>query len=126
MGLFSSKSKNGFPWINITTEEQLLEAWDYNSDKTKLFFKHSTRCSISSMALSRFEEKWGKDEKRCLVYFIDLIAHRSVSNLLEKISGVMHQSPQVIVEQNKVAIYSATHAEIDARYIQKLLPTEKG
>jgi bacillithiol system protein YtxJ len=37
----------------------------------------------------------------------------------------MHQSPQVIVAQNKDVIYSATHSEIDALYIQKLLPTEK-
>jgi bacillithiol system protein YtxJ len=124
MGLFSSKPKSVFPWIHITTEEQLLDAWNNNSGKTQLFFKHSTRCSISSMALSRFEEKWNKQENRCIVYFIDLIAYRSVSNLLEKISGVMHQSPQVIVEQNKAIIYSASHAEIDAVYVQKLLPTE--
>ena len=125
MGLFSSKPKSVFPWIHITTEAQLLEAWDNNSGNTLLFFKHSTRCSISSMALSRFEEKWDKDEKRCTAYFIDLIAYRSVSNLLEKISGVMHQSPQVIVAQNKDVIYSATHSEIDALFIQKLVSTEK-
>jgi bacillithiol system protein YtxJ len=125
MGLFSSKPKSAFPWIHITTEAQLLEAWDNNSGNMRLFFKHSTRCSISSMALSRFEEKWEKDEKRCTVYFIDLIAYRSVSNLLEKISGVMHQSPQVIVAQNKNVIYSATHSEIDALFIQKLVSTEK-
>lgn len=120
MGFFSSNSKQVIPWENITSEEQLKAIWEDASEKPRLFFKHSTRCSISAMALSRFQEKW-TGEKDCDLYFIDLIAYRSVSNLLETLSHVVHQSPQVIVFKNNELIYSASHSEIEARAIEKLL-----
>lgn len=120
MGFFSSKPKQVFPWENITSEEKLKAIFEEVSEKPRLFFKHSTRCSISTMALSRFQEKW-TGEKECDLYFIDLIAYRSVSNLLEKLSHVVHQSPQVIVLKNKELIYSASHSEIEARSIEKLI-----
>lgn len=120
MGFFSSKPKQVFPWENITSEEQLHAIWEDGSEKPRLFFKHSTRCSISAMALSRFQEKW-TGEKMYELYFIDLIANRSVSNLLETLSQITHQSPQVILVKNKEVIYTASHSEIEARAIEKLL-----
>lgn len=120
MGLFSSKPKTVFPWNNITREEELLQAWENSMTKPVLFFKHSTRCSISSMALSRFQEKWASGTEKCDLYFIDLIAHRNVSNLLAEISAVTHQSPQVLLVKNKEVIHTASHSEIEARSIERL------
>ena len=122
MGLFSfsSKSKINLPWIALTTENQLREAINLSSEKPVLFFKHSTRCSISSMALSRFEENWKNETEICSIYFLDLIAFRSLSNLVAELTHVEHQSPQVIVLSNNEVIYSASHSEIDAKEIEKL------
>lgn len=107
-------------WINIESVQQLNEVLDINSPKTKLFFKHSTRCSISSMALKFFESDWiGNEDVEC--YFIDLIAYREVSNELAKQTHVEHQSPQVIVLKEKNVIYNASHQSIDAEKILKLL-----
>ena len=50
-------------WINIESVQQLNEILETNSDKIKLFFKHSTRCSISSMALKFFESDWKNNEE---------------------------------------------------------------
>jgi bacillithiol system protein YtxJ len=120
MGFFSSKPKKVLPWINLTEEAQFLSAIENNQDKPVLFFKHSTRCSISAMALSRFEENWNL-ENDCTIYFLDLIAYRPISNLIEKETAVYHQSPQVIVLRNKEVIYTATHSEINASAIEKIL-----
>jgi bacillithiol system protein YtxJ len=122
MGLFSfsSKSKINLPWIALTTENQLREAINLSSEKPVLLFKHSTRCSISSMALSRFEENWKNETEICSIYFLDLIAFRSLSNLVAELTHVEHQSPQVIVLSNNEVIYSASHSEIDAKKIEKL------
>ena len=117
---FSSKSKINLPWIALTTENQLREAINLSSEKPVLFFKHSTRCSISSMALSRFEENWKNETEICSIYFLDLIAFRSLSNLVAELTHVEHQSPQVIVLSNNEVIYSASHSEIDAKEIEKL------
>jgi bacillithiol system protein YtxJ len=103
-------------WICIESVEHLLDIFNEKNHKIKLFFKHSTRCSISSMALKFFESDWKTaDDVEC--YFIDLIKFREVSNKLAEISGVEHQSPQVIVIANNEVIYHASHNSIDVEKI---------
>ena len=103
-------------WINIVSVQQLNDILDNSSDVTNLFFKHSTRCSISSMALKFFESDW-KNVENVTCYFIDLIAYRDVSNTLAQKTHVEHQSPQVIVLKNNNVIYNASHQTIDAEKI---------
>ena len=107
-------------WINIESVQQLNEILETNSDKIKLFFKHSTRCSISSMALKFFESDW-KNNEEVVCYFIDLIAYRDVSNALAHNTKVEHQSPQVIILNNNNVIYNASHQSIDADKILNIL-----
>jgi bacillithiol system protein YtxJ len=120
MGFFNSKPKKQLPWVALTTEEQLKNALVEAEAETSLFFKHSTRCSISSMAMARFEENWNLDNA-CKLFYLDLITFRNVSNLMAELTHVEHQSPQVIVIRNNELIYTATHSAIDARQIEQLL-----
>jgi bacillithiol system protein YtxJ len=89
-------------------------------DKESLFaiFKHSTRCSISSMAKNRVERDWDLDFP---IYYLDLIQYRSISNLIAAKSGIEHQSPQLIVFQNGLPVYDASHNAIDANEIKSNL-----
>ena len=103
-------------WINIESVQQLNDILDNSSDVTNLFFKHSTRCSISSMALKFFESDW-KNVENVKCYFIDLIAYREVSNMLAQKTHVEHQSPQVIVLKTHHVTYNASHHSIDAEKI---------
>jgi bacillithiol system protein YtxJ len=119
MGLFSSKQKAVFPWVELTSSEQLQELIQSSETKPVLLFKHSTRCSISSMALNRFETKMNPE--KCTCVYLDLIAYRSLSNEIEQLTKVQHQSPQAILISNHEVIYSATHSEIDASEIMNLL-----
>ena len=118
---FSSKSKINLPWIALTTENQLREAINLSAEKPILLFKHSTRCSISSMALSRFEENWKNETEICSIYFLDLIAFRSLSNLVAELTHVEHQSPQVLLLKNGEVIYIASHNGISAQEIKSAL-----
>ena len=127
MGLFSafkSKDKAEFPWIELTTSEQLRSAIENSSLKPIILFKHSTRCSISSMAKSRFENNWNTENKNVSIFHLDLIAHRNISNEIAEITGVEHQSPQAIVLKNKEVIYQATHSDIDAKSINEILTVD--
>ncbi|RYM35496.1 bacillithiol system redox-active protein YtxJ [Brumimicrobium glaciale] len=120
MGLFSFSKKSQqskLNWIHITTVEELKQAIAETDNVTGLFFKHSTRCNISSMALSRFESSWEQDDK-CELYFIDLIAHRDVSNAISELTDVDHQSPQVIVVKNRREIFNASHNGISSSEIK--------
>ena len=121
MGLFSTKSNETFPWVKISSIDQLNDVLLNAREKPALFFKHSTRCSISSMALNSFERYWKHDSDFCDLYFIDLLNYRDVSNEIAILTGVVHQSPQVIVVHQKEVLYDATHSSIDGRKIESIL-----
>ena len=124
MGIFSafkSKQKVDFPWIDLISSDQLKTAINNSDKQTIILFKHSTRCSISSMAKSRFENNWNTENKSSDIYYLDLLAHRDISNEIENITGIEHQSPQVIVIKNQKVIYQATHSTINALDIENIL-----
>jgi bacillithiol system protein YtxJ len=81
-------------------------------------FKHSTRCPISSMALNRLQNGWKIPADKCAIYYLDLIAHRDVSNAVSEILSVKHESPQI---QNKKCVYHASHNSIRPEEIEKTL-----
>lgn len=113
MGKSNSKKLD---WIEISSLDELDQAIEQSSDTPSVFFKHSTRCSISSMALNRFESDWKEDSDGKL-FFIDLIKNRDVSNMLSEKADVYHQSPQVIVMKDKKSVYDASHSAISANEI---------
>ncbi len=120
MVLFSSsKPKAIFPWKNIESIQTLDELISLTQDNAVLIFKHSTRCSISMMALTRFESEWDLNISNCDLYFLDLIAYRDISNKIAEITGVIHQSPQVIVLRKGEVLYEESHNSISARDIKK-------
>jgi bacillithiol system protein YtxJ len=65
------------------------------------------------MALNRIESNW-KDSDSQIVkpYYLDLIAHRDISNLIAQQYGVEHQSPQVLVILNGKCVYNESHNNI--------------
>ena len=94
-------------WKTLDSEQQFLDLLE--TEALFAIFKHSTRCSISSMAKSRVERDWNLELP---IYYLDLIQYRSVSNLIEQKSGIEHQSPQLVVFQSGKAIYDASHSGI--------------
>ena len=118
MGFFSRNQPTiEFPWIMLRSEEELSEAIGHSHHQPVLFFKHSTRCSISSMALDRFVSQWDKSNQ-CVCYFLDLISYRTVSDQIALHTGVIHQSPQVLVLWKDEVIYDASHNGINANQIK--------
>ncbi len=100
-------------WHQLTDVNQLSDIIDISkqqpdSNRAVVIFKHSTRCSISSMSLNRFESKW-KDDEKVPVYYLDLLAHRDVSNEIAVRFGIEHASPQVLIIKNGVCFYNASH-----------------
>lgn len=106
-------------WIPLTTEAQLDEIVQLSETKPTIIFKHSTRCSISSTALSRLERAW--DAAETPAYYLDLIAYRPISSAIAKKFDIEHQSPQVLVINQGKCSYSATHWDIAMDEIKPFL-----
>lgn len=98
-------------WINLTSEEQLIEVKEKSNTRPQIIFKHSTRCSISSMAKNRLERSIQPDDVD--FYYLDLIRHRNISNKISADFSVYHESPQVLILINGECIYDESHSGID-------------
>ena len=104
-------------WKKIESEEDLAKAVEKSFEKKTVIFKHSTRCHISKMVLKNFENEVANSDKDVAYYFLDLIAHRPISNKIAEDFGVTHQSPQLIVLENGKAVKDASHQSISVNLI---------
>lgn len=120
MGLFSSKTTTAFPWVKLESEAQLDAVLAESHHHDIVLFKHSTTCSISKMAINRFENKWNVDASVCTPIYLDLLTFRSVSNAIAEKLNVVHESPQAILVRKGEVIHSSSHGDIDAIFIQTL------
>lgn len=110
-------SAPSFEWKHLLTTDQLDQITQQSHEKPILLFKHSTRCSISRMALKQFEREFDIEDK-ITPYYLDLIANREVSNAIAQQFFVTHQSPQVLVIKDGKSVYNASHSEISANKIK--------
>ncbi len=97
-------------WIALTDSRQLDSIRERSFSQPQVIFKHSTRCSISSIAKSRLE----RSEAPAGVdfYYLDLIAHRDLSNKIAEDFKVWHESPQLILVRNGESSYDESHSGI--------------
>jgi bacillithiol system protein YtxJ len=97
-------------WNKLTNAAQIEEIKALSNTKPVLIFKHSTRCSVSSMSLDRLIRNWKTaDEDKVLPYFLDLIANRPLSDQIEKEFNIPHESPQVIIIRDGKSVYDSSH-----------------
>ncbi|MCM0059846.1 MAG: bacillithiol system redox-active protein YtxJ [Algoriphagus sp.] len=97
-------------WNKLTSEVQIDQLIQESAEKPVLIFKHSTSCSISSMALDRLLRNWKtEDADKITPYYLDLIAFRSLSNLVAERFGIPHESPQVLLIQKGKVTYHESH-----------------
>lgn len=120
--IFGSSEEENQPlkieWRQLTDLGQLNEIVDLSNEKAVLIFKHSTRCSISRFALKQFENEFDLEEK-ITPYFLDLLNYRDISNEIANRFDVFHQSPQILLIKNGKAIFSTSHDDIDAKFLER-------
>ncbi len=103
-------------WIPLLNEEQLEEIKTNSLHTPQVIFKHSSRCSLSSMARNRLD----RDEFPTGVdfYFLDIINHRNISNKIAHDFKIRHESPQVLIITEGKCVYDESHSGIDMEDIK--------
>ena len=114
MNWFKSSNSN-FNWIELNDDLDLNHAIETSYNTPILIFKHSTRCSISTMAKNRMERV--TESKYEHLYFLDLIKYRSISNRIASEFNVIHESPQILKIDKGVCTYNGSHQEINWKNI---------
>lgn len=108
-------------WIPFNSLDQINIIKELSKSETILIFKHSTRCGISKMVIKRFEKLFEISMSNIKVYYLDLLSYRNISDEVGYIFQVQHQSPQLLIIRNKVAVKHASHYDITSLSLKKYL-----
>ena len=90
-----------------------------SKQKPVIVFKHSNACSISSRAY-REMEKVEAD-----VNILVVQSAREVSRELANLTGVRHETPQVIVLRDGKAVWNASHFDVQAGAVAKAVESHR-
>jgi bacillithiol system protein YtxJ len=104
-------------WNQLTEIGQLALIKDQSFTRSQVIFKHSTRCSISSMALHRLEREAASDQID--FYYLDLLQYRSISYEVAELFSVHHESPQILLIKNGQCVYDESHQGITMQEIEE-------
>src|SRR6218665_92536 len=122
--LFGSDKPEQLPdvfWNYLEFMEQLDTLERDSFKKPIAIFKHSTTCGISRMAWNLFQKNYNISNDKMELYYLDLLAHRSISNEIASRFEVVHQSPQLIVIKDGKVIHHSSHESIDALILERFL-----
>ena len=85
-----------------------------------VLFKHSTRCPISARAKEEMEE-FVRQHSGVPVYLVDVLAQRPLSQRVAADLRIRHESPQVILIQCGKPIWHASHRDVTAAALLKMI-----
>lgn len=97
-------------WIELNNLQQIPLIRELSFRRPQVIFKHSSRCSLSSVVKDRLEraEPPGSTD----FYFLDLLRYRSVSDKVADEFAVQHESPQVLLIKGAECVYEESHSDI--------------
>ena len=98
----------GNKFLRIDDRKRLEDVISDSTTKPVVIFKHSNSCPISSRAYREMEQLDGP------VNLVEVQAARDISRELADLTGVRHETPQVIVLKNGRAVWNASHFDVKA------------
>jgi len=99
----------------IESEEELNEVIDGSRVRPTALFLHDPWCPISARAFRQMEQLGAEFP------VIDVSRQRHLNAVVERRTGVRHQSPQVIVLRDAVATWEASHGRVSAAAVRAAL-----
>lgn len=102
----------------IENNQQLQIVYGQSAAKPVLIFKHSTQCPISARAAARVHRYAESTSDRPDIYWLKVIESRSASNMLERLTGVKHESPQILLIDHGEAVWNTSHDDVTAEAIE--------
>ncbi len=99
----------------IQNTEELDTLIEKSNEKAIVLFKHSATCPISAGV---YQEISNADAD---INLIVVQRARDVSNAVAEKTGIRHESPQAFVLKNGKVVYHASHYDVTAIDVEKML-----
>jgi len=103
----------GNKFFRIDDKTALENLLTDSRQKPVIVFKHSNACSISARAYREMEKFEGQ------VNILEVQSAREVSRELANLTGIRHETPQVIVLRDGKAVWNASHFDVTAGDVAK-------
>ena len=100
-------------WIVLKDTSQLDALIKESFNSPCILYKHSSRCSLSTIVKMRLENS-EQIPGSILKYLLPVIEFRNLSNKVSDIFDVYHESPQMLLIQNGECILESSHLDIHA------------
>jgi monothiol bacilliredoxin len=92
----------------VTRAHEFMELLARSQERPVIIFKHSTTCPISAAAYYEMEDFEGD------VVLIEVQNARELSREVEKLTGIRHESPQVLILKKGEVVWNASHRSVKA------------
>ena len=103
----------GNSFLKINNRESLDKLITDSNNKPVVIFKHSNACGISAAAYREMEKLENE------VNLLEVQSAREVSRELADLTGIRHETPQVIVLKDGKAVWNASHFDVKAGAVLK-------
>jgi len=110
--------------IPCQTEQDFQQLLADSETNPVLLLKHSTRCPISAGAQARYS-RFAEEHPDIACWQVLVIEQRAISNLIATETGIMHQSPQVILFQHTKPVWHVAHHSINESAMTTALTSGK-
>jgi bacillithiol system protein YtxJ len=97
----------------VRSVSEVRTAWEsrLRAAPVALLYKHSPTCGLSSMALDEISAFSGSHPD-IPIYLVDVLAQRPLSNEIEAVLGIRHESPQAFVFREGAVVWHGSHRRV--------------
>lgn len=127
MGLFDavkgtfSGSETDDIWKDVSEPSQIEDILENSEERPQLIYKHSNRCSVCFVSKGNLEQASEDILEYADMHFLNVVNNRDASDHIADELSVRHESPQVIILDNREVIWHASHGDIESGEILKRL-----
>ena len=104
---------------DLSTEEHLETLLLRSRKEPVIIYKHSNICGLSNIA--EREIRALVENHAAAVYKLVVQRARHISDRIEEMFGIRHESPQAILVHNGRAVYNASHRRIRSNDLESAL-----
>ena len=101
--------------IPVVPEEQLQD--EFATQELVLLYKHSPLCGLCDIAIAEVNA-FVEANPDVPVWIIDVISQRPLSQRLEAMLGVRHESPQVIMVRRGEPVWNGSHRRVTRTHLE--------
>jgi bacillithiol system protein YtxJ len=98
----------------LETLQDVDRALELSHHEVVVLYKHSPICSASDMAIDEIGLFAQKAKDTLAIFIVDVLESRPASLKIEALTGVRHESPQVLVMRDGAPVWHASHRRIRA------------